>query len=521
MPPFPPRRWWTHLAGTCALLCPLAAIPNGWEHGAIPFEALAAALAGRDDALRTRAATSLGLRADPRAAPLLINALEQPEPHPEAREAQYRALGLLAVGLDPGTIARIERMLLRCSREDKAPAVQSACVEGLGAMRSPAALERLQALATGNAPPLIRARAVDALGAYPAATGVLASLVHGDAGGAMRSALRPRAIAALGRTGHADAVPPLLKALDQSRDDNERIAVLRALSRLESPLAAPRLIVLLDSAPSAVIRYEATTALAAVRDGGIVQALQRQLDDTTPAVRLAAIGGLRSRADPGALPALVRLAGRELVALQAARDEGQGLELIARAGLATAVLGAIHELGAPIGTAVLLQAARLPRARDSESPATANAIYQVRRVAWYGLGYTGSPEAIQWLASRAAIGDPDARLRAVAIRSLGVLGARDVLGRSVALLRDADAEVRWTTAETLGLARVTSAAPQLAVALDDPHALVRQAAAEALGWLRHDAARARLVARMHEDPDERVRSAATLSIGLIDAARPR
>ena len=108
--------------------------------------------------------------------------------------------------------------------------------------------------------------------------------------------------------------------------------------------------------------------------------------------------------------------------------------------------------------------------------------------------------ALALLLGPAGIGDADARLRAVAVRSLGVLAAPGAADRIRPLLgSDPSADVRMTAARVLGLLHDRDSAAALVAALADPHALVRKEAALALGYLREPTARAKLEALAARD----------------------
>ena len=153
----------------------------------------------------------------------------------------------------------------------------------------------------------------------------------------------------------------------------------------------------------------------------------------------------------------------------------------------------------------------------------AAAHYQRRRIALYGLGYAQAAdrEAAQaLLLGPAGIGDADARLRAVAVRSLGVLAAPGAADRIRPLLEsDPSADVRMTAARVLGLLHDRASAAALLAALADPHALVRKEAALALGHLREPAARAPLEALARDDRAASVRDAAAYALTLLSSSR--
>ena len=188
-------------------------------------------------------------------------------------------------------------------------------------------------------------------------------------------------------------------------------------------------------------------------------------------------------------------------------------------------LRAAVALDAAQATAALLEAAA-PHAMARDTTAgveIAAAIYQRRRIALHGLGYAtgGEREAAgALLLGPAGIGERDARLRAVAVRSLGVLGAPGAEDRIRPLLgRDPSADVRMMAARVLGLLHDHASAPDLLAALADPHALVRKEAALALGHLREPAARAPLEALAADDRADAVRDAAAYALTLLPAAR--
>ncbi|MHC4424104.1 MAG: HEAT repeat domain-containing protein [Planctomycetota bacterium] len=68
---------------------------NGWEHGAIPFEALVKALEFDSPETRLRAAQSLGVRGQQEAVEPILKCLTRPEENPLVRSALYLALGKL------------------------------------------------------------------------------------------------------------------------------------------------------------------------------------------------------------------------------------------------------------------------------------------------------------------------------------------------------------------------------------------------------------------------------------------
>ena len=116
---------------------------------------------------------------------------------------------------------------------------------------------------------------------------------------------------------------------------------------------------------------------------------------------------------------------------------------------------------------------------------------------------------------RNALEDSDARIRAVAIRSMGVLDHAGFIQAVQSRLEDDAAEVRWMAARVLGRSRTTDTAG-LIESLRDPHAQVRLESAIALGYLKERAALTLLSELAGSDSDSRVSEAATYAIGLIE-----
>ena len=167
--------------------------------------------------------------------------------------------------------------------------------------------------------------------------------------------------------------------------------------------------------------------------------------------------------------------------------------------------------------AFLEAAESLAARRDSSAAlALANGQYQLRRAALYGLAYTRAPErAGALLLGPAGIGDPDPRLRALALRSLAVIGAPEAVDAALAALRDPAPEMRWTAAMVLGRLGESRAQDALIAALGDPHGEVRRQAAASLGYLGATKARPALEELAGDDPRAAVRAEATAALRML------
>ena len=503
------------LALILLLPSPRLAIANGWEHGAVPFEVLIEALSFESPAIREQAAHSLGFRGQPEAVGPLLQRLTLPEPEGTVRQAIYVALGRL------GAPEALPALMTCLAEEDSAP-IRAHCIEALGGLGSPEALDIILAALTRTTDALVRDHAVDALGAFDHERAVTALTGLLQAGGG--PVLRQRILLALGRTGSEAAVAPLLRAFEDAASGEERFVALHALAIVGSPAATAVLSAALEQAGEPRLRAAVAVALGASRDGDAADTLLALLDDPVPAVRYVAVDGLQALGFRNAAPRLAALAQREAARLAGrpvADLIADRLQTLATLSLQVRALRAAVALDASQAAEALLEAARplaIPRSSTAGLEIAA-AVYQRRRIALYGLGYaTGAHRdaAATLLHGPGGIGDADARLRAVAVRSLGVLDAPGASDRIRPLLGgDPSAEVRMTAARVLGLLHDHESADALLAALADPHALVRKEAALALGYLQEPSARAKLEALAGADRAESVRDAAAYALTLL------
>lgn len=493
------------------LACLLAndATANGWEHGAVPYDALVKALDFPDAETRLRAAHSLGVRGRARAVQPLLQRLESPEPNVRVRSAIYIAFGHLK------TAASVPA-LHNCLEKEQREELRADCARALGLIADPRSLALLLAALEKNSTAVARLSVVEALGgfAHPDVIAVLSEVLRGDA-----ARLRLVAALALGRTGSTDAVEPLLKAFNSASNDTELAAIAHAFGELGASEAAEPLAALLSTTKNPALRARVVIVLGVIRNGSSFPTLVEMLEDPTPTVRFFAVNSLRELGQAQAVEPLARLslslAGR-LAARPVAEMLSNPAESLADLGLQEAIVRTLVELGPGQSLQVLLAAAR---ARDVPAGSSTGlklleAFYQQRRAALYGLGYTQSPTAMRAL-REVVLGDPDFRLRALAVRSIGVLGFGESASLAGKMLSDSSPEVRWTAASVLGrLHDHTSEAP-LRVALGDEHAQVRKQAALGLGYLHATSAIGDLKALANKDSSEQVRKAAAYAISLL------
>jgi HEAT repeat protein len=484
---------------------------NGWEHGAIPFKALVKALEFESPEMRMRAAQSLGVRGQPEAVGPLLDCLAMPEKNPLVRSALYTALGKLG---DRRGIPALTVCLNKETREE----LRSDCVAALGMIGEESSLPILLTALRNDSSFLVQSSAVDALGGFSDGASVqnLAALVTG----AGNRTLRQRAIRALGKTGSSAAVNPLLIALSDARSTSDRLLIVSALTNLRSAETTEPLTALLHKTNDPQLRTRIVIALGAIQDGNTYPTLIEMLADKVPAVRYFAVKSLHDQGHKEAASPInqISLAISRRMARRSTRELlSDPVPVMADLSFQIVALRAIADLDAPQGLQALLQAAR-PRPIPRESATAlklAEGFYRQHRAALYGLGYTKSQEAAAFLAGKAGIGDADFRLRAVAVRSTGVLGFAGAVDTVIAGLDDQVAEVRWTAAAVLGRLHDSGAVKALIEALCDSNSEVKRQAALSLGYLGDPIAAVELKRLAEEDKNQDVRTAAAYSLTLV------
>ena len=501
------------LLAVALLGSPGAVTGNGWEHGTVSFKALVAALRSESAGMRTRAAESLGYRGEPRGTPALLDLLDRGETSHRVRAAAYTALGHLA---DPRALPVLER----CLRDEAREEIRGDCVAALGGLGNRESLDLVVETFRTDSHALVRRRAVDALGGFarPESVKLLSGLLAGA-----NPSLRLRAIVALGRTGMHEATAPLLARLRDAEETAERAVALEALARLRDPTALNLLLELLERESDPALRTRIVIALGAIRAPSAYEAMRRMLHDHMPAVQFYAVRGLRELGTPEAAGELSRLYRRLAEGLAGRSPDSLVADapvVLAALGLQVEILRALAELDPPRGVEAFIDGTRSPDIPRVSQIALriAEGFYERRRMALHGLGYSGSREAFGLLTGTGGLGHSDARLRAVAVRSLGVLGAPQSAEALVPVLRDPNPEVRWTTAMALGRLAHAGAVGPLIGLLADEFGEVRRQAALALGYIGEPEAGLPLARLAINEPVAAVREAALYAMELLDAA---
>lgn len=481
---------------------------NGWEHTSIDFEVLQQALNDANPNVRRRAAESLGFRQQAGATEALLARLEKDEPVASVRQEIYGALGRL------GESQAIDSMR-NCLENEGSAALRSQCAGALGNFDSQAA-ELLALRAADDENHQVRSRAIASLGYFSSAA-TIRYLIN-----LARDSDDPRqhlALHSLGRTRAAAATEVLVDLLENSTNPVQTIVVLQAFILLGDPDASGVIQALYRSSDDERIKQYALVAMASARASGSESYFLDALSSENHASRVLGLVALRKMGSPGQIEIISRHAiddSSDLFSQGSEQLLNDPVATIASLDLLNEYLKTIIQLAPEAGESVYLQATTavsIPRT-SSAALKIAEGFYKARWQSVYGLGYTESAQAIKHVAQ--AMKDPDFRIRAVAIRSMGVLGNRENLGLVEAMLGDEMAEVRWTAARVLGRMRASESIEALMQSLDDDHAQVRLESVTALGYLGATMARSKIAQTAAEDPDPGVREAAVYAASLIE-----
>ncbi len=482
---------------------------NGWEHTSIDFDVLVTSLDNANAELRRLAAESLGFRLQPGATQALLARLAKNESAAGVRQQIFASLGRLG---DPSALSAIRD----CLADEPDIPVRAECAGALGHIDS-AEAERLALAGARDGQLPVRLRAIASLGSFSGADTVqtLKALIA--------NASRPiinTAMISLGRTGSAEAVPVLIESLTRSRERQHTLVCLRALTLLAEPATAETIRQLYAKNSDENIRRHALIAMASTRARGSESYFIDALSSEDPATRILGLAVLRRHGGQGETPAIVKLAfddSNNLFELDIERLLSDPLQSIGDLQLLNEYLKTVIHLNPAAGETLYLHAARqvsIPRS-SATLLKIAQGFYQARWQALYGLGYVEESAAAEKYLDE-ALNDADARIRAVAARSLGVMGNPASAARVEALLADEAAEVRWVAARVLGRLKFASATPGLLRTLDDSHAQVRIESALALGYLDAMSALRKLTEMMLNDPDKRARETAAYAVSLIE-----
>ncbi|MDH3762727.1 MAG: HEAT repeat domain-containing protein [Gammaproteobacteria bacterium] len=481
---------------------------NGWEHTSIDFEVLVKALNDANPGVRRRAAESMGFRAQSGATAALLARLDKNEPVERVRQQIYGALGRLG---DTSAVPAIRS----CLGNESSAALRSQCAAALGNIDSKAA-QRLALRGVEDDNLQVRLNAIASLGSFSGEETVeaLIELVNND-----NDSIKNAAMLSLGRTRAGAAGGVLVDALEASTHRSRSILILQALTLLADPDTAEAIRLLYRQSDDESVKQYALVAMASTRARDSESYFLEALSSGDHASRVLGLAALRNLGSAGGVAIIARHALSDSGELFS-RDSEQLLDepasTIASLSLLNEYLKTIIRLDPVKGERLYLQATTpvtIPRS-SSAALKIAEGFYTARWQSIYGLGYANTATAAERVAL--AMKDPDMRIRAVATRSMGVLGNREYLDLIEERLRDEAAEVRWTAARVLGRMKAMDSSDALMQSLDDDNTQVRLESVIALGYLNARLAKAELARLAASDPDLKVREAADYAASLIE-----
>lgn len=483
------------------------AAANGWEHTSIAFPVLVAALDDGNPGIRRRAAESLGFRQQRGAAEALLARLDKSETVARVRQEIFRALARLGA---ESALPAVER----CLAGETEVAVRIECARVPGNIDTETA-ETLALQALDDPSPGVRLQAIASLGRFTGARTLRRLTALSTVA---ETPVREAALLALGQGGAAEAAGVLTDALAQATDQRQAIIALQALTLLGEAGTVDEIRALFSASDDETVRRHALVAMASTRAQGSQAFFLDALASADPASRGLGLAVLREYGDASAVDIVVGRALEDCADLFRHSTERllrQAPRSIEQLQLLSEYLATVIRLDPAAGIRLYLPAARprsIPRS-STQALKIADLVYQSRWQALYGLGYTDAAGAGKLL--QAALSDADARIRAVAIRSMGVLDHPGFVAPVQLRLADDAAEVRWMAARVLGRSQ-TADSGALIESLGDDNAQVRLEAALALGYLKAAAAGPALRQLAASDPDARVSEAARYAASLID-----
>jgi len=480
---------------------------NGWEHTSIDFEVLVSALNDTNPNLRRRAAESLGFRPQAGATDALLARLGKNESVARVRQEIYNALGRIAEESALDAIGD-------CLANETTIVVRAQCAAALGSYSSPAA-EHLALKSIHDENRHVRLRTVASLGSFSSASTIQALIEFTRD---KDNSTQNTALLSLGRTGSAAATPILVESLQHSNNREQTLVLLRALTFLADPDAIEVIQAVYERGDDEDVRRHALVAIANTRAKGSESYFLDALSSEDHATRILGLAVLRNFGSLEQVPAITEHAlieSSDLFNQDSKQLLSDPLRTLDNLQLLNEYLKTIVRLDPGAGERLYAKAV-LPKSIPRSSSAAlkiAQGFYDARWQSIYGLGYAGTTRAAELVV--ASLKDSDARIRAVAIRSMGVLGESTYNKSIEKMLSDQTAEVRWMAARVLGRLNAVGSVDAILTALNDSHAQVRLESAIALGYLRARSAKQKLRELAASDPDPRVKEAAVYAASLI------
>ncbi len=483
---------------------------NGWEHAAIPLDVLIDGLDFGEPGARAQAAHSLGYRGQREAVAPLITRLKKPEPRHYVRDKIYEALGRIGD-------KRASPFLTYCLENEDREELRSTCASALSGLKSEAAAVALMRSLSDETSDYVRLAVVQALGEFSRLDVIeLLSRLAKDGDGILNN----RAIWSLGHIGGEANTKLLLDLLNKAETDIRRLHIVKALAIHAPREASSPLKKLFQTTSNSRLKSQVSIALSAISDGGLSQTFIAMLKQSDPNIQKSGIEGLVKLKDVASLGTISEFCIeldeelRELTKQSIRRHHPRILELLKLQTLAARAIGSIGAESGVSALKAMIGTFDIP-IDSAIGLEVSDALYERRRTSIYASGYSKSHTIAATLDSRLGLHEPDFRLRAAAVRALGVLGFPGTSDHILPLLRDPAAEVRWTAASVLGRLGKKNIGPDLLLSLNDKVSEVRRQTSLALGYLRYAGADKALKELAEKDDSAGVRKAAKFARALV------
>lgn len=442
--------------------------------------------------LRAEAAATLGATRNPRAVPLLTEALR--DPHPMVREAAVRVLGELRYPGPVPVLIELSRPSTTAAHDPEERGVRRSAVTALGKIGDPRALPVLLS-AWQEQEGQLRTAATEALGSFHSVDAVsqlvIAALNPGT--GVHEAAGR-----ALSRIG-PDAIPHLVNTARRDKRANPS-TVVNILTAMGKPAVEPLIACVKDPAPH--IRSMSVSALGRIGDDRAVPSLIEALG--YPEAGSETTQALGSLGAPAVQPLLDRFLSAE-PRVQLLIIEALGLCGDPRAEHVLAE--ALRDPQSSVRAAAATGLGRMPR--QSAVPVLLTLLedqdQNVRRAAIAALGKQGDRRAVEPLLRMMHPREP---LLGALVQAVGQLGDRRAVPRLILIVQTVPHETCYSAMRALGQLKDPRAINPLITVLSGSDSIARSLSRDALrqisgkdfsedpeAWRKWQARHARTLAR--------------------------
>ncbi len=476
---------------------------NGWEHFTIPIENILRDLDSDSAEVRSRAGNQLGIRKEKIAIPKILEALNREGITTQERKAFYASLG--EIGDNRATTALVEAL-----NNEVSPELRAEAATALGQLTDSRINQNLLEAFEKDSSKMVKLRIVDSLGklgdqaAIPTLVGILDS---------EEKHLKVRAIRSLGRLRSQVSVSTLNSLLLNTKDKKIQGEIIDSIGAIGHRSSMSVLKVFLPEINDNFLRLRTISAIGQIKDGDSSKTLNELLEDPSLDVIDFAINGIRKnkfKASTFPLNKLFKSLHNRLWSLDTEEILNNHLFAAKVLKIQTMIVGTLNEID-PVNSVDTFSLGSQPKRITSHSAHSFkinDLIYELRRISIIALGYTANPDSVKFVIDNKYTHDPDSRIRAAAIRTLGVLQDLSSINYIIDGLTDDSYLVRLQSAIVLGRLGADKAKAPLRLLLSDRHELVRWEAITALMYLKDEKSLNIVKTIRQTDPSRRVRIAA-------------